>query len=87
MTTPTTDNADNRHTLKARAATLLHSYDTMRKEMRTLERELHVAVREFAKVNGNYVGMTKDTFRLHLQMEQERLEQEAERDHWEKHNA
>ena len=73
---------DNKHTLKARAATLLHRYDTMRKDMRTLERELHIAVREFAKVNGNYAGMTKDTFRLHLQMEQE-----AERDHWEKHNG
>lgn len=83
MTTPTTDRA----TLMTRAATLLHRYDTMRKDIRTLERELHVAVREFAKVNGNYAGMTKDTFRNHLQMEQERLEQEAERDHWEKHNA
>ena len=83
MATPTTD----KETLKARAATLLHRYDAMRKDMRTLEQELHVAVREFAKVNGNYAGMTKDTFRLHLQMEQERLEQEAERDHWEKHNG
>lgn len=76
-----------KETLKTRAAELLHRYDTMRRELRTLERDLHKAVREFAKVNGNYAGMTKDTFRLHLQMEQERLEQEAERDHWEKHDG
>lgn len=77
----------NRETLKARAAQLLHRYDIMRKELRTLESDLHKAVREYAKADGCFVGMTKDTFRLHLQMEQERLEREAERDHWEKHNG
>ncbi len=69
-------------TKKERAATLLHRYDTMRRELRTLERDLHKAVREYAAADGCFVGMTKDTFRNQLQMEQQ-----AERDHWEKHNG
>lgn len=79
-----------KETLKTRAAELLHRYDTMRRELRTLERDLHHAVREYAKADGYYVNMTKDSFRIHLEMERERLErleQQAERDHWEKHNA
>jgi hypothetical protein len=76
--------------LKEHATQLLHRYDAMRKDMRALERDLHKAVRDYAFADGAFVGMTKDTFRLHLQMEQERLERierEAERDNWEKHNA
>ena len=79
-----------KETLKTRAAELLHRYDTMRRELRTLERDLHHAVREYAKADGCFVGMTKDSFRIHLEMERERLErleQQAERDHWGKHNA
>jgi len=49
----------------------------MRKKLRKLEGDLHKAVREYAMADGCYVGMTKDTFRNHLQMERERLEREA----------
>jgi hypothetical protein len=78
--------------LKEHATQLLHRYDAMRKDMRALERDLHKAVRDYAFADGAFVGMTKDTFRNNLQMEQERLERErlereAERDNWEKHNA
>jgi hypothetical protein len=74
-------------TLKARAVDLLERYDTMRMELRTLERELQHAVREFAFADGAFLGMTTDSFRMCLEMERERLEREAERDNWEKHNA
>lgn len=62
---------------KEHATNLLNRYDAMRKELRKLEGDLHKAVREYAKADGCYVGMTKDTFRIHLQMERERLEREA----------
>ena len=62
---------------KERATLLLRKYDFARREMRKLENDLHKAVREYAKADGCYVGMTKDTFRIHLQMEKERLEREA----------
>lgn len=68
-------------TTKQRAAELLHRYDTMRRELRTLERDLHKAVTEYGKATGRW-GFTKDMFRIQLEMEQQ-----AERDHWEKHNA
>ena len=62
---------------KERATLLLRKYDFARKELRKLEGDLHKAVREYAMADGCYVGMTKDTFRIHLQMERERLEREA----------
>lgn len=62
---------------KERATLLLRKYDFARKELRKLEGDLHKAVREYAKADGCYVGMTKDTFRIHLQMEEERREREA----------
>ena len=62
---------------KERATLLLRKYDFARKELRKLEGDLHKAVREYAMADGCYVGMTKDTFRIHLQMEEERLEREA----------
>ena len=62
---------------KKHATNLLNRYDAMRKELRKLEGDLHKAVREYAKADGCYVGMTKDTFRIHLQMEKERLERKA----------
>lgn len=62
---------------KERATLLLRKYDFARKELRKLEGDLHKAVREYAMADGCYVGMTKDTFRNHLQMEKERLEREA----------
>lgn len=72
---------DNTDTLKAQATELLHRYDAMRKDMRALERELHSTVTAYGKTTGRW-GFTKDHFRIELQMEQE-----AERDAWEKHNA
>ena len=62
---------------KEHATLLLRKYDFARKELRKLEGDLHKAVREYAMADGCYVGMTKDTFRNHLQMEKERLEREA----------
>ena len=62
---------------KARATLLLRKYDFARKELRKLEQELHAAVREYAAADGYYSGMTKDTFRIHINAEQERRKREA----------
>ncbi len=62
---------------KARATKLLNQYDAMRKQMRKLEQELHNAVREYASADGYYTGMTKDTFRIHIQAEEERRKRDA----------
>lgn len=75
------DTTTTKETLKVQATTLLHRYDTMRKDMRTLEKDLHKAVTAYGKTTGRW-GFNKDHFRIELQMEQE-----AERDAWEKHNG
>ena len=62
---------------KKHATKLLNRYDAMRKELRKLERELHNAVREYASADGYYTGMTKDTFRIHIQAEEERRKRDA----------
>lgn len=62
---------------KKHAIKLLNRYDAMRKELRKLEGDLHIAVREYAAADGYYSGMTKDTFRIHINAERERLAREA----------
>lgn len=67
-----TKEAKKKHAIK-----LLNQYDTMRKQLRKLESDLHNAVREYAAADGYYSGMTKDTFRIHINAERERLARDA----------
>lgn len=74
-------------TTKQRAALLLRKYDQMRKEIRTIERDLAKAVTAYGRERG-YWGLTKDAFRIQIEQEERlRLEDAADRDAWEKANA
>ena len=74
-------------TTKQHAALLLRKYDEMRKELRTVERDLARAVTTYGKETG-YYGLSKDHFRIQIDNEDRlRLEDAADRDAWEKANA
>lgn len=60
---------------KHRAETLLRSYDRKRRELRELERELHVACQEYGR-ELRITGFNKDYLRTRVNMERERLERE-----------
>ncbi len=71
--------------VKQRATTLLRRYDALRLELRTVERELSVAVVDYARDTGRW-ALSRDHFRSELERE-EQLEQAAERNDWEKAHA
>ena len=74
-------------TTKQRAAMLLRKYDEMRKEIRTLERDLAKAVTDYGKETG-YWGLSKDMFRIQLDNEERlRIEAQADQAMWEQSNA
>lgn len=74
-------------TTKQRAALLLRKYDQMRKEIRTIERDLARACTEYGRETGHW-GFNKDHLRIQLENEARlRLEDAADRDAWEKANA
>ena len=74
-------------TTKQQATLLLRKYDEMKKEIRTVERDLAKAVTLYGRERG-YYGMSKDHFRIQLDQEEAmRLEDAADRDAWEKSNA
>jgi hypothetical protein len=56
---------------KRNAAALLREYDKLRMRLSTLERETQKAVTEYGVSVGIW-GLSKDKFRLQLQMEAER---------------
>ena len=73
--------------LKRHATLLLRKYDEMRKELRTVERDLARAVTTYGKETG-YYGLRKDHFRIQIDNEDRlRMEDAADRDAWEKANA
>lgn len=73
--------------LKRHATLLLRKYDEMRKEIRTVERELHKACTDYGRAEGIW-GFNKDHLRIQLEKEDAlRLEVAADRDAWEKANA
>lgn len=61
---------------KQHAVRLLRKYDKMRAEMRVLEHELAKACVAYGREIGQGFGFNKDTLRLHLSMEAERLKKE-----------
>lgn len=70
-------------TTKQHAADLLYRYDAMRKELRTLERDLARAVTAYGREAG-YWGLNKDSFRIQLDNEERaRIEAMAEQALWE----
>ena len=72
---------------KQRATLLLRKYDHMRKELRTIERDLAKACTEYGRETGHW-GFNKDHLRIQLDNEERlRLEDAADRDAWEKANA
>jgi hypothetical protein len=72
---------------KQQAAELLYRYDAMRKELRTLERELHKVVTLYGRETGRW-GLNKDHFRIELDNEErERIEARADQAQWEQTNA
>lgn len=72
---------------KQTAAMLLRKYDEMRKELRTVERDLAKVVTAYGREKG-YYGLSKDHFRIQLDQEEAmRLEDAADRDAWEKAHA
>lgn len=72
---------------KQRATLLLRKYDHMRKELRTIERDLAKACTEYGRETGHW-GFTKDHLRIQLDNEEKaRLEYLAEQDAWERANA
>lgn len=74
-------------TTKQRAALLLRKYDQMRREIRTIERDLARACTEYGRETGHW-GFNKDHLRIQLENEARlRLEDAADRDAWEKANA
>ena len=74
-------------TTKQTATILLRKYDEMKKEIRTVERDLAKAVTLYGRETG-YWGLNKDHFRIQLDNEERiRLEDAADRDAWEKANA
>lgn len=74
-------------TTKQRAALLLRKYDQMRKEIRTVERDLARACTEYGRETGHW-GFNKDHLRIQLENEARlRMEDAADRDAWERANA
>ncbi len=74
-------------TTKQRATMLLRKYDAMRKEIREVERDLAKACTEYGRATGHW-GFNKDHLRIQLDNEERtRIENQAERDAWEKANA
>jgi type II secretory pathway component PulJ len=74
-------------TNKQQATQLLRRYDQLRREIRSVERDLAKAVTAYGKETG-YWGLSKDHFRIQLENEERlRLEDAADRDAWEKANA
>lgn len=77
----------NNMTTKQRATILLRRYDEMRKELRAIERDLSKACVAYGRESGIW-GLNKDHLRIQIENEERlRMEDAAERDHWEKHNA
>lgn len=72
-------------TTKLKAKILLRRYDELRKKLRETELELGKAVTDYARETGRW-ALSKDHFRSEIERE-ERLEQAAERNDWEKANA
>jgi type II secretory pathway component PulJ len=74
-------------TNKQQATQLLRRYDQLRREIRSVERDLAKAVTAYGKETG-YWGLSKDHFRIQLENEERlRMEDAADRDAWEKANA
>jgi type II secretory pathway component PulJ len=77
----------NNKSAKRRAALLLRRYDRLRKEIRTVERDLTEAVTLYGKANG-YWGLSKDHFRTRLHNEERiRSGDVPGRGAWERANA
>ena len=74
-------------TTKQRAALLLRKYDQMRKEIRTVERDLAKACTDYGRETGHW-GFTKDHLRIQLDNEERaRIEAQADQSLWERANA
>ena len=67
---------------KQQAALLLRKYDEMRRELREIERELAKLCTNYGRETGHW-GFNKDHLRIQLENEA-RLEQQADRDAWER---
>lgn len=67
---------------KQQAAVLLRKYDEMRRELRDIERELAKLCTLYGRETGHW-GFNKDHLRIQLDNEA-RLEQQADRDAWER---
>ena len=70
---------------KLKAKILLRRYDELRKKLRETELELGKAVTDYARDTGRW-ALSRDHFRSEIERE-ERLEQAAQRNDWEKANA
>lgn len=74
-------------TTKQRAAMLLRKYDEMRKEIRSVERELAKACTEYGRETGHW-GFNKDHLRIQLDNEERlRIGAQADQAMWEQTNA
>lgn len=74
-------------TTKQRATMLLRKYDEMRKEIRSVERELAKACTEYGRETGHW-GFNKDHLRIQLDNEERlRIEAQADQAMWEQANA
>ncbi len=60
---------------KAKAVALLRKHDTLKAQLRLLERDMQKAVTEYGVSTGVW-GLSADKFRLQLQMEAEREQKE-----------
>jgi hypothetical protein len=70
---------------KLKAKILLRRYDELRKKLRETELELGKAVTDYARDTGRW-ALSRDHFRSEIERD-ERLEQAAQRNDWEKANA
>ncbi len=74
-------------TTKQRATLLLRKYDEMRREIRSVERDLAKACTEYGRETGHW-GFNKDHLRIQLENEERaRIEAQADQAIWEKANA
>lgn len=74
-------------TTKQRATMLLRKYDDMRKEIRSVERELAKVCTEYGRETGHW-GFNKDHLRIQLDNEERmRIEAQADQAMWEQANA
>ena len=64
---------------KRKAIALLRKHDALEAQLRTLKRETQKAVSDYSVTHLRSWGMGIDTFRLHLQMEEERKTKEKNR--------